>query len=190
PFTDKDADLILRSSDNADLYVHKLLLSLVSPFFRDMFTLPQSTTDAGDVKSDADKEFPVVPVGENLRILQALLVWVDPRCNPTLETLNDVGQVLQTAEKYDMSSVIRRIGSALAQSKHVEGDPLRVFAIAYRHRDLDGMKNLVKLAARETLKLTIPFEKAPLSEWRNISGDAVQQLYEYHAECGKVASAV
>ncbi|KAJ7873538.1 hypothetical protein B0H14DRAFT_2344163, partial [Mycena olivaceomarginata] len=40
-FDSSDADLILRSCDGADFRLHKAVLSLVSPVFRDMFTFPQ-----------------------------------------------------------------------------------------------------------------------------------------------------
>ncbi|KAJ7206395.1 hypothetical protein GGX14DRAFT_310226, partial [Mycena pura] len=37
-----DADAILRSRDGADFYIHTVILSLVSPVFETMFSLPQS----------------------------------------------------------------------------------------------------------------------------------------------------
>ncbi|EIN03893.1 hypothetical protein PUNSTDRAFT_29952, partial [Punctularia strigosozonata HHB-11173 SS5] len=48
------ADVILRTSDNVDFRVYKLILSLASPFFSDMFTLPQAM--------DANVGQPVPPV--------------------------------------------------------------------------------------------------------------------------------
>ncbi|KAJ7504250.1 hypothetical protein B0H11DRAFT_1981373 [Mycena galericulata] len=99
PFDDQNADLILRASDNVDFYVHKILLSLVSPFFQDMFSLPQSPNrKAGEVKKDGDREFPVAAAPENSPVLAGLLVWVDPRCNPVLGTMDDLGDVLQAAD--------------------------------------------------------------------------------------------
>ncbi|KAJ7154121.1 hypothetical protein C8R46DRAFT_1118734 [Mycena filopes] len=46
PFDDATADVILHSWDGADFHVHRLVLSLASPFFKDMFALPQSNTEA------------------------------------------------------------------------------------------------------------------------------------------------
>ena len=43
PFDDSNADLILRSSDNVLFYLHSLLLSLVSPLFSAMFTIPTNS---------------------------------------------------------------------------------------------------------------------------------------------------
>lgn len=44
PFNDPDkaADIILRSGDNVDFYVYRIVLSLASPFFKYMFSLPQA----------------------------------------------------------------------------------------------------------------------------------------------------
>jgi BTB/POZ domain len=41
PVSQHGSDVILRSSDHVDFYVYKIVLSLVSPFFEDMFSLPQ-----------------------------------------------------------------------------------------------------------------------------------------------------
>ncbi|KAI0255963.1 hypothetical protein BJV78DRAFT_1113987, partial [Lactifluus subvellereus] len=41
PFDDADADIILRSSDQVNFHVYKVILSVASPFFKDMFSLPQ-----------------------------------------------------------------------------------------------------------------------------------------------------
>ena len=41
PFDVPDANLIIRSSDNIDFRVHKSLLVMTSPFFKDLLSLPQ-----------------------------------------------------------------------------------------------------------------------------------------------------
>src|SRR5882762_6419961 len=49
PFHDPtNADIILRSCDNHDFYVYKLILSLASPVFKVMFGLPQPTQSKED----------------------------------------------------------------------------------------------------------------------------------------------
>lgn len=40
-----DADLIIRSSDNVDYRVHKSILAMASPFFKDLLSLPQPPDD-------------------------------------------------------------------------------------------------------------------------------------------------
>ncbi|KAI0069763.1 hypothetical protein K474DRAFT_1609097 [Panus rudis PR-1116 ss-1] len=46
PFDDVDADVVLRSCDCIDFLVSKVILKVVSPFFTDMFALPQPVSDS------------------------------------------------------------------------------------------------------------------------------------------------
>ena len=58
---DLDADLIFRTSDNVDFYVHKLILKKASSFFADMLTLAQDTTCSSvDVCQTNSQNHPVV----------------------------------------------------------------------------------------------------------------------------------
>ncbi|KAH9022443.1 hypothetical protein EDB84DRAFT_495727 [Lactarius hengduanensis] len=41
PFAPTDANIIIRSSDKVNFRVHKSLLAMSSPFFRDLLSLPQ-----------------------------------------------------------------------------------------------------------------------------------------------------
>ena len=61
PFDRPDADVILRSCDHVDFRFHKSLLSLASPFFCNMFALPQppslpTTTMAGTTVKGSGSE--------------------------------------------------------------------------------------------------------------------------------------
>ncbi|KAJ6491647.1 hypothetical protein C8R47DRAFT_955073, partial [Mycena vitilis] len=58
------ADAILQSSDGADFYVHRHILALVSPIFRDMFTLPQPESTAA---------IPSIPLQEDSVVLDRAL---------------------------------------------------------------------------------------------------------------------
>jgi hypothetical protein len=48
PFDRPDADVILRSQDNVDFHTFKILLSLSSPLFNTMFSMPQAQHEGGD----------------------------------------------------------------------------------------------------------------------------------------------
>jgi BTB/POZ domain len=75
PFNDSNANIILRSSDGVLFYVHNLLLSLVSPFFSTMFTLPTSL-DSQDIYDSR----PCIAVSDDAKHLRVLLSSLDPRC--------------------------------------------------------------------------------------------------------------
>src|SRR5271168_4821755 len=76
PFDHPSADVILRSSDKepVDFRVHKLLLSLASPFFSEIFSLPQPSTPS--VYSDECRDpggLPVVQMTDDRETLHLLL---------------------------------------------------------------------------------------------------------------------
>lgn len=59
---DPDADAILRSSDSINFHVRKSVLSEVSTFFKDMFSLPQNEP-SDDSQSSVGLD--IVPVAED-----------------------------------------------------------------------------------------------------------------------------
>jgi hypothetical protein len=83
-FDDPTADFVLRSGlPVTDFHVHRLLLSLASPFFDQMLSLPQPSP----------KELvkiPVVEVSEAPEILQLLLQFVYPAPNPIIDDDLDI----------------------------------------------------------------------------------------------------
>jgi hypothetical protein len=97
PFDDPKADLILCSSDNVHFYTDKLLLSLASSFFHDMFALPQGP--------ETKETRQIVDVDERSRALEKLLTWCDPRRTPVLETIEHIQVVLELSDKYMMDGV-------------------------------------------------------------------------------------
>ena len=62
PFNRDDADIVLRSSDDVDYQLHKQILSVASPFFKDMFSLQQPTIK--------EKEKLVILEGRNVPVIK------------------------------------------------------------------------------------------------------------------------
>lgn len=77
-FDDPLADVILRSCDSVDFRVRKSILSEVSGFSRDMFSLPQLPDYVSfSVSDDASMDgLPVVPVSEDKEALYLFLRYV------------------------------------------------------------------------------------------------------------------
>jgi len=175
-------DVIIRSVDNVDFYFHKLLLSLASPFFSNMFSLPQP----GPLDDAADRTkcgLPIIPVAERSLILRKLLSFCSPVYDtdvPVLEDLDMVMFVLDAADKYDMKRVGRFIVKMITAPKFLEKEPMRVFAIACRYRS----KAETLMAAQYMLRFAV-WEPAYVSELDFISGSDFQRLVKYHARCGQ-----
>lgn len=74
---DPHADVIIRSSDSVDFRVRKAILSEVSAFFEDLFSLPQVDTDSSSSLSNNSGPtvdgLPVIPVAENEKTLSLFL---------------------------------------------------------------------------------------------------------------------
>jgi len=179
PFNNAKADVILRSTDNVDFRVFKLLLSLASPLFDDMFTLPQ--TMEGNNSNEMKDGLPVIQVTEEKKTLEMLLLMcypmaaVDP---PDLETLNEVHLLLEAAIKYNVERVEKRVRGWLVAPRFLDIDPVRVFAVACRYR----LKAEAELAAAATFSK--PLLKRPYGvELELITGGQLYQLLQYHESC-------
>ena len=163
PFDDPKADLIFRSSDGVLFYVHSLLLSLVSPLFSAMFTIPTNSHS-----QEMHDSRPCVTVSDDAKHLLLLLTYCDPRSCTQLSNLPDFQMILEMADKYGMESIIKHVESILTLSKKVKEDPLKIFAIAVRYR----FEELARVAAKETLRLH-PIGQIIEPELRHISAFAL-----------------
>jgi BTB/POZ domain len=67
-----DTNLIIRSSDLVDFRVHKSLLATVSPFFKDLLSLPQPSD------SEVVDGLPVVQLPEGSELLNSLISIIYP----------------------------------------------------------------------------------------------------------------
>ncbi|KAK0466953.1 uncharacterized protein EV420DRAFT_1260509 [Desarmillaria tabescens] len=172
PFNDTNADLILRSSERVDFYVHKSLLSLASPVFRDMF-------DIGQAAQTLQGGIPVVQMSEDSDVLHKLLIWCDPRSIllPKQFTIDDISRVLSLTDKFMMEGIAGRVSMLL--SEYVKEQPARVYALAYRGCGSWGAE-LMRAAAWQTLKSDFPHHTRAFDD---ISAKALMRLYEYRIDC-------
>ncbi|KAI0071799.1 hypothetical protein K474DRAFT_1712159 [Panus rudis PR-1116 ss-1] len=147
PFDDADADIVLRSCDNVDFLVSKVILKVASPFFADMFTLRQPTSDEPALLTR-----PVIDMEEDAATLDCLLRLCYPLPErPRLDDLNTVEQVLRSALKYDIDAVTRSVKHRLAEL--ASDKPHGVFAVACRLR-LESSAAIAAQRLRDNFKNT------------------------------------
>lgn len=182
PFDDPTADVVLRSSDNVDFHVHKLLLSLVSPVFETMFTLPQTSIESNEGVS-TKSGLPIITLAEDSEVLWKLLTWCDPRCVTAMDEQVDIQIALQLADKYDMSAITNRAMEALRRlsTSEVKQEPMGMYAIACKH----GFQDIALSAAKAVLGLKMS-EFPYVPQLRDASGAAIYRLYDYHFACRPV----
>ncbi|CAA7265197.1 unnamed protein product [Cyclocybe aegerita] len=187
PFDHPDADIVLRSSDKepVDFRAFKLLLSLASPFFSEIFTLPQPSSPLLYPDSGSLDGVPVIQMSEDKETLQILLGLCFPvsvHAHPRISSVQQLQKVAEAAIKFEMQGVQNHLKSEIVSPRFVEAQPLRVFAIAYRY----GWDTEARKAARLTLRhpMNVPF----VDELEFISAATYYRLQEYHRACGEVAS--
>jgi hypothetical protein len=123
-FDAEDADLVLRSADCKEFRVHKCILSIASPVFRDMLSLPQP--------HDPTHQLPHADLPETTATIDILLRYIYPIPSPKIEDFVTLTNVLVSAEKYGAEGVISRLRAILVSPHFLDLDPLRVYAIACR----------------------------------------------------------
>ncbi|KAJ7023364.1 hypothetical protein C8F04DRAFT_1134572 [Mycena alexandri] len=176
PF-DESLDAILRSSDGLDFPVHRAVLALASPFFKDLFSLPQP---------ESEPKVPVIPVAESSLILQKLLGTWYPGAEAVVafDGIEQLAEIVELAmSKYEF----RFVGPIMRRylQDYLDTDAVAVYAVACRYH----WKDLARKAARHSLKLSLPsiLRLNATPQLRNISADLYRALLLYHHKCSAVA---
>jgi BTB/POZ domain len=177
PFDNAGADLILQSSDEVHFHVFKNIISIASPVFAVMFSLPlppsgKQLRDASGVQ--------VVSLSEHSTALDIALRHIYPVRTPKGDKLHYASILSEFARKYQVEALDRIITGYLVDS--IERDPVGVYAIAATN----GYNDIGANAARSCLNL--PFSGIQSSYLRCATAEHILELVKYHVDCGKAAS--
>ncbi|KAG1812930.1 uncharacterized protein BJ212DRAFT_1578614 [Suillus subaureus] len=181
PFDNPDGDIILRSTpDHVDFHTFKAILSLVSPVFKDMFTLPQNDLQSG-VSSVS-----VIPVAESSTTLESLLLLCYPAANPTFDSLDNAKAAMEAAKKYDMQAVLDHAAD-LAMSQFLPTHFLELYALSCRF----GWQHHAQITALRALEIkNLGRPSTEFGSMRDITALDHHRLLIYHYACGVAAQAV
>ncbi|KAK7688287.1 hypothetical protein QCA50_008657 [Cerrena zonata] len=116
-----DADIILRSSDRVDFYVHKVLLRVASSFFTNMFIVAAN-------EPNNPPSLPIVDVAESSSTMNSILRICYPVDEVEQTSLDIVAEVLEAALKYEMHKVISDMKKELLT--YTPKAPISVYAKA------------------------------------------------------------
>ena len=180
PFDHDDADIILRSSDRVDFHVYRAILSISSPFFKSMFSLPQPNTS-----SAPERKNPVVDLPENSRTIATILTFIYPvvYAAPEPESLDDMMDAFVAAKKYEMVIVSQCLSETFAESKCVRDDPIAAFCAAYSRE----LGEACRIAAKASLKCRMNLNNIA-DKLQYLNGPAFYQLYKFHRACSTSAA--
>ncbi|KAF8891841.1 hypothetical protein BD779DRAFT_151993 [Infundibulicybe gibba] len=175
-FDSPEADVILLSSepDCREFRLHKCILATASPFFRDMFSLPQSPAE--------DSRLPVISVSESGSILDPILRFLYPIPNPDISSLDELVRLVDVAIKYEFEIVLSSLRRVLVSPPFVEEEPMKIFSIACRYE----FENEAKIASRYTLRQNV-IEGPLTDDLKYISGYSYHRLLELHRTRARAA---
>ncbi|KAF8258573.1 hypothetical protein EI94DRAFT_1815075 [Lactarius quietus] len=166
-----DASVILRSSDHVHFRVHKSVLAMSSPFFKDMFSLPQPPDD------ELVDGLPVIAVSEDASLLNSLISLLYPIPPVIPGSYEKMFALLAACQKYEMESVQSTIRAAVKVGTFpapVKAEGFSAYAIASSM----GLVLEMEDAARLTFGQPMTFES--LGEGlRSFNGRALCDLIRY-----------
>ncbi|KAI0923038.1 hypothetical protein AcV5_009866 [Taiwanofungus camphoratus] len=187
PFNYDDADITIRTSDRVDFHVHKLILSKASHIFSEMFDLALSSAFSTAKQCD-EGDIPFVDVVEHSDIWDRLLRICYPVPPPTLDNLDYVLPLVETARKYQMEGVREYVGQVLLAYHALSADTLRLYILACYSRNDDVARLTAKAMLGSWRSYSLPGPYA--QELQSVTGGALYRLLEYRQKCGEVASAL
>jgi hypothetical protein len=148
-FTTDDGDVILRAGPEypkQDFRVHKFILSLASPVFKDMFTFPQPPGQNHIEQPD----IPIVDVPDPPKVLDAILRFIYPGVEPPkISALPILSALLSAADKYNMTSIYPVLRDIL--KTFLSDDPFGVYVVACRFGFPEEAKEAAKVSNAQSI---------------------------------------
>lgn len=151
-FTADDADIVIRATRcdaPREFRVHKIILSLASPLFKDMFSIPQPASSAASTEA----ALPVIDVDDTPEDFESFLLMIYPFGLPSTPTLDAISRVLTTLDKYQVQGPsLNPLKSLLVSPEFLKNDPIGVYSLAC----VWGFKEEADLAAPYTSSRDVP----------------------------------
>ncbi|KAF7304480.1 BTB domain-containing protein [Mycena chlorophos] len=206
-------DIILRSSDEpqVDFHVHRLVMTLASPVFGDLFSVPQPQPQPVPKDTEGTSEeapISVVQLSEHADVLDGVLRLIYPGTSPFpvaddaepgLYPLEKLRLVLEVAiGKYQIESVVPLGKRLLREHLLPEGDIVGVFVVACGLRWGDVAREAAKQCLRRPIREFVhpnggsdvsvapkPSHSSPLLDY--LPASTYHALLTYHASCSTIA---
>ena len=164
------ADVILQSSDLISFRVHKSTMAISSPFFDDLFSLPQP------LDREVIDGLPVVQVSEVAEVLHSLLTLLYPIPSVIPSSYEKTLALLAASQKYNMdtvSSSVRR-DMVLPTTKAA----FHAYAFASSKQLIPEMETAACLTLDHPLTFEIIMDALPSFE-----GSALHDLVRFRKRC-------
>lgn len=178
PFDNLDmSDVIIQSCDLVNFHVHQRTLAMSSPFFSDMFSLPQPQPSDQDVVHG----LPVVRLSEDAEVLNSLISMLYPIPSVLPNSYDKALTLVAASQKYDMIGAQSRIRAEI-QSKIFPAltgpETFRSYAISSSGQ----LPTEIEKLARLTLNFPMTFEYL-CDELPSFEGRALRDLVNFRKRC-------
>ncbi|KAH9039988.1 hypothetical protein EDB84DRAFT_1476753 [Lactarius hengduanensis] len=164
------ADVILQSSDLISFRVHKSIMAISSPFFSDLFSLPQPPN--GEVIDG----LPVVRVSEDAEVLHSLLTRLYPIPSVIPDSYEKALALLAASQEYNMDTVSSAVRCEICLPTTKEA--FRAYAIASSKNLIPEMETAARLTLDHPMTFEIIADALPL-----FKGSALQDLIRFRERC-------
>ncbi len=166
------ADVILRSSDCVSFRVHKSTLAISSPFFTDLFSLPQPPDE------EVVDGFPVVHVSEDAELLHSLLTVLYPIPSMIPDSYEKTLALLAVSQKYNMATVLSTVRSEIGRQLPTTEAAYCAYAIACCKQLVPEMEATARLTLDHPMTFKAIADALPLFE-----GSALSDLVRFRKRC-------
>ncbi|KIP01871.1 hypothetical protein PHLGIDRAFT_20583 [Phlebiopsis gigantea 11061_1 CR5-6] len=168
-----DDNFVLCTPQNAYFHVSAAILSLASPFFKNV------------IREIRRAKRPMrLDVEESQTPLEIILRLIYPVPDPVILDFDDFIDAYKAATKYQLDHAIQALRKTL-KLKFVEQEPLRVYAVAVQH----GLQEEKEMAAYQACKM--PIQSWPsCEEYDNIPASRYHDLILYHKRRGAEAAKI
>jgi len=178
------ADIILRSLDSYEFRVPKVYVTDSSSVLAELIQTPsyhppRPSTSAAPIANSVTP-LPVVQLSDSGGILRSLLSFIIPMHVDLPPTLEDIMELLSTAQKYEMDLVITRIRDHLARQNPPlirDENAFHVYSLSQKY----CLRREADQAAQFTLKVSMFIEDLEATGKLDVlSGALLHRLWEYH----------
>ncbi|KZT07309.1 uncharacterized protein LAESUDRAFT_725224 [Laetiporus sulphureus 93-53] len=174
PFDWPDADLVLHTADSVEFRVHRLILEMASPVFRDVLSKPLPSVAATERLARPHPRMPLLRMEETSKVVVVLLQVYYPTCDLEADDVELVLAALAAAKKYDMQKAEHILAAGLLQ---MTVPPVRVFLVACRL----GLQTLAVEASKRLLHLGLDELETYQPEMEHVPAETYERLRRFHA---------
>lgn len=119
------SDVTLVSSDDREFKVHRVILSLASPFFASMFSLPPAPSTSSTNS--------IIQMVETSSVLEMLLCYTYPTSpKPQISDIAEAVTLIETARKLELHAAEVEVTTRVEKLLALDPNPLKAWALAIR----------------------------------------------------------